>query len=97
MFFPPLEADRVNRTYLGAYPAIYAIIRFYKPCNCIDITMKFRSLDFEAVFWTVFNADAAAYTDSFVKGRFFPVLIRNFNCFMSVVVANSCECTELAA
>ena len=87
----------VNRTYLGAYSAIYAIIRPCKPGYCIDVTVKFRSFDFEAVLRTVLHADAAADTYGFIKGRFFPVSFWNLNGFLPMVIADSSESAQLAA
>ena len=87
----------VNRTYLGAYSAIYAILRPCKPGYCIDVTVELWSLDFEAVLRTVLYADAAADTYGFIKGRFFPVCFWNLHSFMSLSAADSSKSAQLAA
>ena len=94
---PPLEAYCVNRTYIGAYSAIYAIRRPCKSGYCIDVTVELRSFDFEAVLRAVLYAYAAAYTYGLIEDRFFPVCFRNFYCFLPPVVANGSKSAQLAA
>ena len=87
----------VNRTYIDANSAVYAILRPFKPGNCIDIPMKFRSFDFQTVFRTVFHAYAASHTYVSVKGWLFPVCLWDFYRFTSQIVADGSECAELTA
>ena len=94
---PPLEAYCVNRTYIGAYSAIYAILRPCKPGYCIDVTVELRSFDFEAVLRAVLYAYAAADTYGLIEDRFFPVCFRNFCGFLPPVVANGSKSAQLAA
>ena len=94
---PPLEAYCVNRTYIGAYSAIYAILRPCKSGDCIDISVKFRSFDFKTVFRTVFHAYTASHTYGFVKGRLFPVCLWDFYSFMTQIVPDGSEGAELSA